>query len=190
VGVERHTFHELLLSYYRARNHLRGAERDIDTLRRDVSDTVDQCWTTVDDTVTLQVRPVTHARTHAHTHTHTHTHPFNGPLSSTTRVSPYPKGKANPDFTEARDSEWQWHQLGCMQLCILLQTDNPSRTPPLSFLQAGCPFCRPTNCVKALVMHYKSNFAKNFTVPSFINFQMLHRMAQNMKTRKILSKEV
>ena len=69
VGVERHTFHELLLSYYRARNHLRGAERDIDTLRRDVSDTVDQCWTTVDDTVTLQVRPVT--RTHARTHTHT-----------------------------------------------------------------------------------------------------------------------
>ena len=124
------------------------------------------------------------------THTHTHTHPFNGPLSATTRVSPYPKGKANLDFTEARDSEWQWHQLGCMQLCILLQTDNPSRTQPLSFLQAGCPFCCPTNSVKALVMHYKSNFAKNFTVPSFINFQMLHRTAQNVKTRKILSKEV
>ena len=22
------------------------------------------------------------------------------------------KGKTNPDFTEARDSQWQWHQLG------------------------------------------------------------------------------
>jgi len=22
-----------------------------------------------------------------------------------------------PDFTEARDSEWQWHQLGHMQVC-------------------------------------------------------------------------
>jgi len=37
----------------------------------------------------------------------THTHPFNGPLSRTTRVSWYQKGKTNLDFTEARDSEWQ-----------------------------------------------------------------------------------
>ena len=43
------------------------------------------------------------------THTHTHAHPFNGPLSGTTRVSRYQKGKTNLDFTEARDSEWQWH---------------------------------------------------------------------------------
>ena len=43
------------------------------------------------------------------THTHTHTHPFNGPLSRTTRVSPYQKGKTSLDFTEARVSEWQWH---------------------------------------------------------------------------------
>jgi len=28
-----------------------------------------------------------------------------------TRVSRYQKGKTNLDFTEARDSEWQWHQL-------------------------------------------------------------------------------
>ena len=27
------------------------------------------------------------------------------------------------DFTEAGDSEWQWHQLGHMQVCTLLQTD-------------------------------------------------------------------
>ena len=39
------------------------------------------------------------------------THPFNGPLSGSTRVSRYQKGKTNLDFTEARDSEWQWHQL-------------------------------------------------------------------------------
>ena len=43
-------------------------------------------------------------------HTHT-THPFNGPFSGTTRVGRYQKGKTNLDFTEARDSEWQWHQL-------------------------------------------------------------------------------
>jgi len=40
---------------------------------------------------------------------HTHTHPFNGPFSGTTRVSRYQKGKTNLDFTEARDSQWQWH---------------------------------------------------------------------------------
>jgi len=34
--------------------------------------------------------------------------------------------------------------------CISLQTDNDASTPPLSFLQAGCPSCRPTNSVKAL----------------------------------------
>ena len=79
-----------------------------------------------------------------------HTHPFNGPSSETTQVSRYQKGKTNLDFTEARDSEWQWHQLGRMQVCTLLQTDNHTSTPPLSFLQAGCPSCRQTNSVKAL----------------------------------------
>ena len=79
-----------------------------------------------------------------------HTHPFNGPLSGFTWVGWYQKGKTNLDFTEARDSEWQWHQLGHMQVCTSLQTDNHTSTPPLTFLQAGCPSCRPTNSVKAL----------------------------------------
>ena len=88
--------------------------------------------------------------THACTHTHTHTHTFNGHLSRTTWVSRYLKGKTNLDFTKARDSEWQWHQLGYMQVCTSLQTDNHTSTPPLSFLQIGCPSCRPTNSAKAL----------------------------------------
>ena len=58
------------------------------------------------------------------THTHTHTHPFNGPFSGTARVNRYQKGKTNLDFTEARDSEWQCHQLGHMQVCASLQTEN------------------------------------------------------------------
>jgi len=66
------------------------------------------------------------------------------------RVSQYQKGKTNLDFTEATDSEWQRHQLGRIQVCTSLQTDNHASTPPLSFLQAGCPSCRPTNSVKAL----------------------------------------
>jgi len=77
-------------------------------------------------------------------------HPFNGPLSGTTQVSQYQKGKNNLDFTEARDSEWQWHQLGHIQVCTTLQTNNHASTPPLRFLQARCPSCRPTNSVKAL----------------------------------------
>jgi len=44
-------------------------------------------------------------------YTHTHTHQFNDPFSGTTQVSWYQKGKTNLGFTEARDSEWQWHQL-------------------------------------------------------------------------------
>jgi len=77
-------------------------------------------------------------------------HPFNGPLSGTTWVSQYQKGKTNLDFTEARDSEWQSHQLARMQVCTSLQIDNHASTPLLNFLQAGCPSCRPANSVKAL----------------------------------------
>ena len=77
-----------------------------------------------------------------------HTHPFNGPFSGTTRVSRYQKSKTNLDFTEARDSEWQWHQLCHMQVYTSLQTDNHASTPPSSFLQAGRSSCRPTNSVK------------------------------------------
>ena len=73
--------------------------------------------------------------------TQTHTHPFNSPFSGTTQVSRYQKGKTNLDYTEARDSEWQCHQLGYMQVCTSLQTDNHASTTPLSFLQAGCPSC-------------------------------------------------
>jgi len=82
--------------------------------------------------------------------TYTRLHPFNGPFSRTTQVSRYQKGKTNLDFTEARDSEWQWHHLGHMQVCTSLQTDDHASIPPLSFLQAGCPSYRPTNSVKAL----------------------------------------
>ena len=80
----------------------------------------------------------------------THTHTFNGSFSRTTRVSRYQKGKTNLDFTEARDSEWQWHQLGmCKSAPRSRQITMPA--PHCSdFLQAGCPSCSPTNSVKAL----------------------------------------
>jgi len=50
-----------------------------------------------------------------------------------------------------------------MQVCTLLQTDNHASTPPLSFLQTGCPSCRPTNSVKAL------KDSNNIEIGSFLN---------------------
>lgn len=55
IGFERHTFYELVLSYYRAHNHLCGAEHDIDILRHESTDAVDSCWSTVDEQTMLQV---------------------------------------------------------------------------------------------------------------------------------------
>jgi len=85
------------------------------------------------------------SNTHARTHAHTHTHPFNGPLSGTTRLSRYQKGKTYLDFTEARDNEWQWHQLGHMQVCTLLQTDNHASTHRSVFYRPDAlPVAQPT----------------------------------------------
>jgi len=55
------------------------------------------------------------------------------------------KGETNLDFTEARDSEWQWHQLGHMQVCTLLQTDNHASTPrpTTQFFTGRMPFLSP-----------------------------------------------
>ena len=58
-------------------------------------------------------------------------------------MSRYQKDKTNLDFTEARDSEWQWHQLGHTQVCTLLQTDNHTSIPPLSSLTGRVPFLQP-----------------------------------------------
>ena len=53
-------------------------------------------------------------------------------------MSRYQKGKTNLDFTEARDSEWQWHQLGHMQVCTSLQTDDHA-TPHNSVFTGRMP---------------------------------------------------
>jgi len=70
-----------------------------------------------------------------------HTHPFFRDY----QVSRYQKGKTNLDFTEARDSEWQWHQLDHIQVCTSLQTDNHVSTPPLVFYRPDAlPAAQPT----------------------------------------------
>ena len=106
--------------------------------------------------------------------------PFNGLFSRTTWVSRYQKGKTNLDFTGARDSEWQWHQLDHMHVCNSLQTDNHASTPPLCFLQAGCPSCRPTNSVKTL----KANLCA-LCANDFVNVNTLLQVL--LKSHQILS---
>jgi len=88
---------------------------------------------------------------------HTHTtilRPF-WILSETTRMSRHQNAETSKvnqsGFTGARDSEWLWHQLHHMQMYTLPQSDDHTSTLPLSFLQAGCPSCRPTNSVKPLI---------------------------------------
>jgi len=39
-------------------------------------------------------------------------------------VSQYQKGKTNLDFTEARDSEWQWHLLLLLLLLKSVEFDD------------------------------------------------------------------
>ena len=51
----------------------------------------------------------------------THTH--------TCLTALYPGLPGYLDFTVARDSEWQWHLLGHMQVCTSLQTDKHTSTP-------------------------------------------------------------
>jgi len=71
--------------------------------------------------------------------------PFSGFFSRTTWVIQYQKGKTNLDFTGARDSKWQWYQLGYMQVCTSLQTDNHASTPPLCFYRPDAlPAAQPT----------------------------------------------
>jgi len=84
---------------------------------------------------------------------HTHTH--NSFTALLDFVRDYP-GEPTPERLKpiriywSRDSEWHWHQLGCMQIFTLTQTHNHTSIPPLTFLQVGCPSFHPTYSVKAL----------------------------------------
>jgi len=73
-------------------------------------------------------------------------------------VSRYQKGKNNLDFTEARDSGWQWHQLGRMQVCTSLQTDNTDNHASTSPLSTGwMPFLLPNQQRQSTEGQYKQS---------------------------------
>ena len=74
-----------------------------------------------------------------------------------------------------------------MQVCTSLQTDNHASTPLLSFLQAGCPSCHPTNSVKALkakALKAKALKANAFLNKALIKLQLFQK-ASDMKCMSI-----
>jgi len=84
------------------------------------------------------------------------------------------KVKTNLDFTEVRDSEWQWHQLGHMHVCTPLQTDNHTSTPPLSFLQTGClPAAQPTASKHWRRRHTRTHYTRATTFSFFCLISLL-----------------
>ena len=99
---------------------------------------------------TLPVNQTTMSKNWWKLSTYTHTHPFNGPFSGTTQVSQYQKGKPiwillEQEIVSGSGISWAI----CKSAPCSRQTTMPAPHHS-SFLQAGCPSCRPTNSVKAL----------------------------------------
>ena len=66
-------------------------------------------------------------------------------LSGTTWVSRYQKGNTNLDFTEARDSELQWHHMDHMQVCTSLQSETmPAPDHSVFYRLDALPATQPT----------------------------------------------
>ena len=81
---------------------------------------------------------------HSSPETHTHTR-LTALFSGTTRMGRYQKGKTKLDFTEARDSEWQWHQLGiCKSTPRSRQITTPAPHHSVFYRPDALPATQPT----------------------------------------------
>jgi len=58
-------------------------------------------------------------------------------------VNRYQKDKTNLDFTEARDSEWQWHQLDHICKQSAPHSRQPRQHPTMQFFTGRMPFLPP-----------------------------------------------
>ena len=57
-----------------------------------------------------------------------------------------------------KDSEWQWHQLGHMQVCTYLQTDNHASTLPLCFYRPGAlPAAQPCQSTEGIALQPRTH---------------------------------
>ena len=119
--------------------------------------------------------------------------PFNGPLSGTTQVSRSHKGKTNLDFTWARDSEWLWYQLGHMQVCTLLHTDNHASTSLLSFFTGRMPFLPPNQQYQstegAVYLTALQSYIDNLSA-EFANYNKCKWLLENCSVHKCVLLEV
>ena len=88
-------------------------------------------------------------------------------------MSRYQKGKTNLDFTEARDSEWQWHQLSHMQVCTLRQTDRqPHQHPTTRFFTGRMPFLPPNQQRQSTESNWVAKALKYYLLQLHIAYQI------------------
>ena len=108
-------------------------------------------------------------KSNTHTYTCVHTHTYNGPFSGSKQVSQYQKGNINLDFNEARDSEWQWHQLGHMQVCTCSrQITMPALHRSIFYRPDALPAAKPT--ASKHWMHNKKQFPGKPSLASYHPF--------------------
>jgi len=81
-------------------------------------------------------------------------------------VSRYQVGETNLDFTEARDSEWQWHQLGHMHYASLHLTPDrqPCQHPTTQFFTGRMPFLPPNQQRQSTEGKMLSDYSEIFIV--------------------------
>jgi len=72
-----------------------------------------------------------------------HTHPFNGPLSGTTQVSRYQKGKPIWILLKQETVSGSGISWAVCKVCTSLQSDNHASTPPLKVFTGQMPFLPP-----------------------------------------------
>jgi len=85
-------------------------------------------------TITLRILTV---------HTDTHTHPILRLPGLCPGLPGWVSTRSNLDFTEAWDSDWQWHKRAICKSAP--QTDNHANIPPLSFHRLDAiPATQPT----------------------------------------------
>ena len=119
--------------------------------------------------LTCLVFPQVYSLTMSYVPTYTHAHTrLTALCPGLPRWAGTRKVKPNLDFTEARDSEWQWHQLGHMQVCTSLQTDNQASTPPLSFFTGRMPFLLPNQQCQSKVPTYLHLFEWLFSARTWL----------------------
>ena len=89
--------------------------------------------------ITTYLLPICISSILTQTHTHTRLTVWDYPGDQ------YQKGKTNLDFTEARDSEWQWHQLGiCKSAPRSRQITTPAPHHSVFYRPDAFPVAQPT----------------------------------------------